>query len=89
MQQIKKLPTIGAIIRELCRQKGIEMLEGNAGSDHIHMSPRIVSIKQKNTWPPESIVVDISGTNTLTLRFRGKMSRYNEVLLWSCNSGLE
>ena len=28
---------IGAIIRELCRQKGIEMLEGNAGSDHIHM----------------------------------------------------
>ena len=28
---------IGTIIRELCRQKGIEMLEGNAGSDHIHM----------------------------------------------------
>jgi putative transposase len=28
---------IGTIIRELCRQKGIEMLEGNAASDHIHM----------------------------------------------------
>ena len=28
---------IGKIIRELCRQKGIEMLEGNAASDHIHM----------------------------------------------------
>ena len=28
---------IGTIIRELCRQKGIEMLEGNAASDHIHI----------------------------------------------------
>ena len=28
---------IGKIIRELCRQKGIVMLEGNAASDHIHM----------------------------------------------------
>ena len=28
---------IGEIIRELCRQKGIELLEGNAGVDHIHM----------------------------------------------------
>ncbi len=28
---------IGKIIRELCRQKGIGMLEGNAASDHIHM----------------------------------------------------
>ncbi len=28
---------IGKILRELCRQKGIEMLEGNAASDHIHL----------------------------------------------------
>ena len=28
---------IGKIIRELCRQKGIELLEGNAAMDHIHM----------------------------------------------------
>ncbi len=28
---------IGEIIRELCRQKDIELLEGNAGVDHIHM----------------------------------------------------
>ena len=28
---------IGKIIRQLCRQKGIGMLEGNAASDHIHM----------------------------------------------------
>ena len=28
---------IGKILRELCRQKGIGMLEGNAASDHIHL----------------------------------------------------
>ncbi len=28
---------IGAIIRELCRQKGIEIHEGHAMSDHIHL----------------------------------------------------
>ena len=28
---------IGQMMRELCRQKGIELLEGNAPADHIHM----------------------------------------------------
>ncbi len=28
---------IGKILRELCRQKGIGILEGNAASDHIHL----------------------------------------------------
>ena len=28
---------VGQILRELCRQKGIELLEGNAMPDHIHM----------------------------------------------------
>jgi len=28
---------IGEILRNLCRQKGIEMEEGNAMPDHIHM----------------------------------------------------
>ncbi len=28
---------IGGILRDLCRQKGVELLEGNAASDHIHM----------------------------------------------------
>ncbi len=28
---------IGAILRELCRQKGIVLLKGNAQPDHIHM----------------------------------------------------
>ena len=28
---------VGKIIRELCRQKGIELIEGHAMSDHIHL----------------------------------------------------
>jgi putative transposase len=28
---------IGEILRELCRQKGIELVEGHAMPDHIHM----------------------------------------------------
>ena len=28
---------IGKIFRELCRQKGIELVEGKAMSDHVHM----------------------------------------------------
>ena len=28
---------IGCIIRELCRQKGIGIIEGNAAVDHIHL----------------------------------------------------
>ena len=28
---------VGAILRELCRQRGIELLEGHLMSDHIHM----------------------------------------------------
>ncbi len=32
---------IGQILRELCRQRGIELLEGHAKPDHVHMCLRI------------------------------------------------
>ena len=28
---------VGAILRELCRQRGVELIEGKAKPDHIHM----------------------------------------------------
>ena len=28
---------VGAILRELCRQKGVELLEGHLMADHVHM----------------------------------------------------
>ena len=35
---------IGVILRELCRQKAIELLEGHAMADHVHM---VLSIPPK------------------------------------------
>lgn len=43
---------IGTIIRRLCKYKGIEMMEGNTGIDHIHI---LVSI------PPKYSVATIAG----------------------------
>ena len=28
---------IGAILRDLCKQKGVELLDGHAMSDHVHL----------------------------------------------------
>ena len=36
----KRRKEIGEILRQLCRQKGIELLEGTAASDHAPGSPR-------------------------------------------------
>lgn len=33
----KQRRRIGEILRELCRQKDVELVEGNAAIDHIHM----------------------------------------------------
>jgi putative transposase len=35
---------VGEVLRRLCRQKGVEILEGNAMPDHIHM---VLSIPPK------------------------------------------
>jgi putative transposase len=37
----KQRRKIGKLLRELCRQKGIELVEGNAMPDHIHMLLRV------------------------------------------------
>ena len=33
----KRRRQVGEILRQLCQQKEIELIEGNAASDHIHM----------------------------------------------------
>ncbi len=33
----KRRKEIGEILRQLCRQKDIELIEGSAASDHVHM----------------------------------------------------
>jgi putative transposase len=37
----KRRKQIGGILRDLCRQRGVELLEGHLMSDHIHMCLRI------------------------------------------------
>jgi putative transposase len=37
----KRRKQIGDILRELCRQRGVELLEGHLMPDHIHMCLRI------------------------------------------------
>ena len=32
---------VGSLLRELCRQKGVDVLEGHLMSDHIHMCLRV------------------------------------------------
>ena len=32
---------VGALLRELCRQRGLELLEGHAMPDHVHLCLRI------------------------------------------------
>ena len=37
----KRRKQIGDILRDLCRQRGVELLEGHLMADHIHMCLRI------------------------------------------------
>jgi len=32
---------VGEILRDLCRQRGVEVLEGNLRADHVHMCLRV------------------------------------------------
>ena len=43
---------VGAILRELCRQRGIELVEGHAMPDHVHLCLSI---------PPKYSVADAIG----------------------------
>ena len=40
----KRRREIGELLRQLCRQKGIGLIEGNAAADHVHM---VLSIPPK------------------------------------------
>lgn len=42
---------IGRILRELCRQKGIELLEVHSMPDHIHIC---LSFRRSTVWPTRS-----------------------------------
>jgi len=53
---------IGRVLRELCRQKGLELVEGNAQVDHIHM---VLSIPPK--YSPSMTVGYLKGKSAIRI----------------------
>jgi putative transposase len=66
---------IGTILRDLCRQRGIEMLEGHAMPDHIHLCPSI---------PPKYSVAFVLGS----LKGKSAVRIHRELLHERRMSGL-
>ena len=67
--QIKQ--DIGQILRKLCEQKGVEIIEAQACPDHIHM---LLSISNTN------MEIDISGPGDITLiRWEETKSKYKST----------
>jgi arylsulfatase A-like enzyme/GH35 family endo-1,4-beta-xylanase len=50
----------------------------DTGSGWVEMATRQGNVDQENSWASESVPVDVSGTDTLTIRFRGKMNNSRE-----------
>ena len=53
-------------------------LDTDTGSGWVEKATRQGNVDQENTWAGESVVVDVSGTDSLTIRFRGKMNNSRE-----------
>ena len=61
----KSRKRVGEILRELCRYKGVELLEGNAQPDHIHMC---VSIPPQIQCGNDHWILEGSKCNTYSQR---------------------
>ncbi len=70
---------IGKILRKLCEQKGVEIIEANLCSDHIHM---LVSIPPKISV--SSFVGYLKGKSSLTIfdRHANLKYRYGNRKFW-------
>ena len=44
---------IGPILRELCRQRGIELMEGHAMPDHVHLCSTFLQYSVEHNRVPE------------------------------------
>ncbi len=71
---------IGGILRELFRQKGVEVLEGHAMTDHIHVC---ISIPPKHSI--SSVLGFVKGKSAITIhrRFLGKEKNFTGLHFWS------
>ena len=71
---------IGQIIRQLCRQKGVELVEGNATSDHIHM---VLSVPPK--YSIAMLIGYLKGKSAIQIhrRFQGVKRGFTGKHFWS------
>ena len=71
---------IGAILRRLCEYKGVEILDGNASSDHIHM---FLSLPPK--YAVSTIVGYLKGKSTMILfeRFSSLKRNFKGNSFWA------
>lgn len=71
---------IGAILRRLCEYKGVEILDGNASSDHIHM---FLSMPPK--YAVSTIVGYLKGKSTMILfeRFSSLKRNFKGNSFWA------
>ena len=69
---------IGVILRELCRQRGIELLEGHAMPDHVHLFVRVGPADA-----PASVVRAFKGRSARVLRQEFPYLRNRAKVVWS------
>lgn len=71
---------IGPIIRQLCRQKGVDLVEGNATVDHVHM---VLSVPPK--FSIAMLIGYLKGKSAIQIhrQFRGVKRGFTGKHFWS------
>jgi len=71
---------IGKIIRQLCRQKGVNLVEGSAMSDHIHM---VLEVSPK--YSIAMLIGYLKGKSTIQIhrQFQGTKRGFTGKHFWS------
>ena len=71
---------IGPIIRQLCRQKGVDLVEGNATVDHVHM---VLSVPPKLSIA--MLIGYLKGKSAIQIhrQFRGVKRGFTGKHFWS------
>lgn len=71
---------LGEILRQLCRQKGVDLVEGNTTSDHVHM---ILSVPPK--FSIAMVIGYLKGKSAIQIHreFQGSKRGFTGKHFWS------
>ena len=75
---------IGVILRKLCEQKGVEIIEANACKDHIHMLEKVLKKLLKQVSLQVSLYLVYQLTYTMVLTMKSIHQKWHSTLpdLW-------